>query len=67
MRQYFTSRFTSQGDLLVENESENEAENNQDRTKKRKRVKSLDAFRGVAIVVMIFVNYGGGGYYFFAQ
>ena len=66
MRQYFTSRFTSQGDLLVENETEN-VENDQDRTKKRKRVKSLDAFRGVAIVVMIFVNYGGGGYYFFAQ
>ena len=63
MRQYFTSRFTNQGDLLVENETEND----QDRSKKRKRVKSLDAFRGVAIVVMIFVNYGGGGYYFFAQ
>ena len=66
MRQYLTSRFTNQGDLLVENESEN-IENDQDRSKKRKRVKSLDAFRGVAIVVMIFVNYGGGGYYFFAQ
>lgn len=33
----------------------------------KKRVKSLDAFRGLAIVIMIFVNYGGGGYYFFAQ
>ena len=66
MRQYLTSRFTSQGDLLVENETAN-TESDQDRSKKRKRVKSLDAFRGVAIVVMIFVNYGGGGYYFFAQ
>jgi hypothetical protein len=35
--------------------------------KKKRRVKSLDAFRGLAIVIMIFVNYGGGGYYFFAQ
>lgn len=29
------------------------------------RLKSLDAFRGLAIVLMIFVNYGGGGYWFF--
>ena len=33
----------------------------------RRRVKSLDAFRGLAIVLMIFVNYGGGGYWFFAH
>ena len=52
MIKYLTSKFTSQGDLLVENETEND----QDRAKKRKRVRSLDAFRGV----MIFVNYGGG-------
>ena len=30
---------------------------------KAKRVKSLDAFRGFSITVMIFVNYGGGGYW----
>merc|ERR1719273_1218987 len=34
---------------------------------KNKRVRSLDAFRGLAIVIMIFVNYGGGGYSFFAH
>ena len=56
MIKYLTSKFTSQGDLLVENETEND----KDRAKKRRRVKSLDAFRGVAMVVMIFVNYGGG-------
>eukprot|EP00794_Sanderia_malayensis_P011792 gene11792-13012_t len=33
--------------------------------KPKSRLKSLDAFRGVAITVMIFVNYGGGRYYFF--
>ena len=33
---------------------------------KRKRPgKSLDAFRGITIVLMIFVNNGGGGYWFF--
>jgi len=33
--------------------------------KKARRVKSLDAFRGLSITIMIFVNYGGGSYYFF--
>lgn len=34
-------------------------------SKGKTRLKSLDAFRGVAITIMIFVNYGGGGYHFF--
>ena len=29
------------------------------------RVESLDVFRGIALVIMIFVNYGGGNYWFF--
>ncbi|GAB1608749.1 heparan-alpha-glucosaminide N-acetyltransferase-like, partial [Argonauta hians] len=33
--------------------------------KKRKRLASLDTLRGIAISVMIFVNYGGGGYQYF--
>lgn len=35
--------------------------------KAKKRLKSLDTFRGIAITLMIFVNYGGGGYYFFGH
>ena len=31
----------------------------------KKRIKSLDAFRGITIVLMIFVNNVGGGYWFF--
>lgn len=31
----------------------------------KERLKSLDAFRGISIVIMIFVNYGGGQYWFF--
>ncbi|XP_076369113.1 heparan-alpha-glucosaminide N-acetyltransferase-like isoform X1 [Tachypleus tridentatus] len=31
----------------------------------KQRLRSLDTVRGVAIVIMIFVNYKGGGYYFF--
>ncbi|XP_044045519.1 heparan-alpha-glucosaminide N-acetyltransferase isoform X2 [Siniperca chuatsi] len=30
-----------------------------------KRLRSLDTFRGVALVIMVFVNYGGGRYWFF--
>lgn len=33
--------------------------------KKPARLQSLDAFRGFALTLMIFVNYGGGDYYFF--
>ncbi|CAF1042345.1 unnamed protein product [Rotaria sordida] len=41
--------------------------NNSNTTKKvlPKRLQSLDAFRGLSLMVMIFVNYGGGGYWFF--
>lgn len=33
----------------------------------KRRLRSLDTFRGIAITLMIFVNYGGGGYYFFGH
>ncbi|KAG8454409.1 hypothetical protein GDO86_000870 [Hymenochirus boettgeri] len=29
------------------------------------RLRSLDTFRGLALTIMVFVNYGGGGYWFF--
>jgi hypothetical protein len=32
---------------------------------KPSRVNSLDTFRGFSLCIMIFVNYGGGGYWFF--
>ncbi|KAM9847492.1 heparan-alpha-glucosaminide N-acetyltransferase [Aulostomus maculatus] len=32
---------------------------------KQTRLRSLDTFRGFALTVMVFVNYGGGGYWFF--
>jgi len=31
----------------------------------KQRLKSLDTFRGLSIVIMIFVNYKGGGYWYF--
>ncbi|XP_060096966.1 heparan-alpha-glucosaminide N-acetyltransferase-like [Heteronotia binoei] len=34
-------------------------------TTKRRRLLSLDTFRGLSLTLMIFVNYGGGGYWFF--
>ncbi|XP_050418946.1 heparan-alpha-glucosaminide N-acetyltransferase [Patella vulgata] len=33
--------------------------------KKKERLRCLDTLRGISLVVMIFVNYGGGGYWFF--
>lgn len=38
----------------------------QGETKKR-RLRSLDTFRGISIVLMIFVNYGGGDYQIFSH
>jgi len=37
----------------------------EEQAKSSRRLRSLDCFRGVAISIMIFVNYGGGYYYFF--
>ena len=35
------------------------------RNKKTQRLRSLDTFRGLSMAIVIFVNDGGGGYYFF--
>ncbi|XP_023338546.1 heparan-alpha-glucosaminide N-acetyltransferase [Eurytemora carolleeae] len=50
------SQFADTTNLLEDSEVE---------IKRSRRLRSLDAFRGIAISVMIFVNYGGGSYYFF--
>ena len=57
---------TSQAANERENEMQRGAQekgSTQNKDKKKKRVKSLDAFRGLSITIMIFVNYGGGGYW----
>lgn len=47
-----------------ENNQENVANDNElEAPRTKKRLKSLDIFRGVAIVLMIFVNNGGGHYW----
>ena len=33
--------------------------------RQKKRLKSLDTFRGISMAILIFVNDGGGGYFFF--
>lgn len=53
-------RVTVDGEQETPQEPENQP-------KAKKRLKSLDTFRGIAITLMIFVNYGGGGYYFFGH
>lgn len=34
---------------------------------KKERLKSLDTLRGLSLVIMMFVNYGGAGYWFFSH
>ncbi|XP_022793959.1 heparan-alpha-glucosaminide N-acetyltransferase-like isoform X2 [Stylophora pistillata] len=52
-------RVTGEGEEQMQPETQLKA--------KPRRLKSLDTFRGIAITLMIFVNYGGGGYYFFGH
>ncbi|CAF0974728.1 unnamed protein product [Adineta ricciae] len=66
---YFRSTDT-QAQILVEDTTQGSLNTNQSaasNTKSRatKRLRSLDTFRGFSLMVMIFVNYGGGGYWFF--
>ncbi|OWF52104.1 heparan-alpha-glucosaminide N-acetyltransferase-like isoform X2 [Mizuhopecten yessoensis] len=58
--------YTSQdlGSMQNMNTNINPVDNEESRPKKE-RLKSLDTFRGLSIVIMIFVNYKGGGYWFF--
>ena len=49
----------------VETKNEKDAEAQESSSSSaKKRVKSLDTFRGISIALMIFVNDGGGGYFF---
>ena len=52
-------RSNSQTDFMIENDKKDETI--EPKPAQKRRLKSLDAFRGLAIVIMIFVNYGGGG------
>lgn len=36
-------------------------------SKKKERLKSLDTFRGISLVIMMFVNYGGANYWYFSH
>ncbi|KAM8859246.1 heparan-alpha-glucosaminide N-acetyltransferase isoform 2-T2 [Spinachia spinachia] len=50
----------------VDNDRAEACEAQQKTTKaKPARLLSLDTFRGFSLIVMVFVNYGGGGYWFF--
>ncbi|XP_008320341.1 heparan-alpha-glucosaminide N-acetyltransferase isoform X2 [Cynoglossus semilaevis] len=48
----------------VNNEGSHESEHSTTNAKPT-RLRSLDTFRGFSLTVMVFVNYGGGGYWFF--
>lgn len=46
-------------------DNNNKNDENEEEVKTKSRVKSLDTFRGITIALMIFVNDGAGGYWFF--
>lgn len=57
-------------DALLQSENEPEIRFNEEPTasqskKKSERLSSLDTYRGLSLTLMIFVNYGGGGFWFF--
>ncbi|XP_066297735.1 heparan-alpha-glucosaminide N-acetyltransferase-like [Branchiostoma lanceolatum] len=49
----------------VEMQSNPTAEREQRPTAKKERLRSLDTFRGLCLTIMLFVNFGGGGYWIF--
>ena len=57
-----TSQAANSRESTVQKDTK-EKKSSQNKEAKKKRVKSLDAFRGLSITIMIFVNYGGGGYW----
>lgn len=58
------SRFYSRSsEAEPANDATQSADNELEMPKVKKRLKSLDIFRGIAIVLMIFVNSGGGHFW----
>lgn len=49
--------------VLVLRRTQQQQDSELEQVEVKKRLKSLDTFRGIAIVLMIFVNSGGGGYW----
>lgn len=64
INKFYISRRTAQ-DASVEETAQDASNDNEldGSSKAKKRLKSLDIFRGIAIVLMIFVNSGGGHYW----
>jgi heparan-alpha-glucosaminide N-acetyltransferase len=62
----FNKFYLSKADTATEpqtDESPQSSDNELETSRVKKRLKSLDIFRGIAIVLMIFVNSGGGSYW----
>ncbi|XP_048248503.1 heparan-alpha-glucosaminide N-acetyltransferase-like isoform X3 [Haliotis rufescens] len=58
-------RYSTQDLGTPTNINAGEDPNKEDKKEKKERLKSLDTFRGMSILVMIFVNYRAGYYWFF--
>jgi heparan-alpha-glucosaminide N-acetyltransferase len=61
---FYISRLNNEQNIVTVQPSQDPKEtDNELEVKVKKRLKSLDIFRGIAIVLMIFVNSGGGSYW----
>ncbi|XP_078619791.1 heparan-alpha-glucosaminide N-acetyltransferase-like isoform X2 [Branchiostoma floridae x Branchiostoma japonicum] len=60
-----TQRGRQSQDIEMRSNSTPESEQGLTEKKARERLRSLDTFRGLCITVMLFVNFGGGGYWIF--
>lgn len=63
VNKFYLSRLSNQPADVTDSPPDSPADNELDASRTKKRLKSLDIFRGVAIVLMIFVNSGGGHYW----
>ena len=57
----------SSSTYLIEEEKQQAEQNAKSKVKKTARMKSVDVFRGFCLCIMIFVNYGAGGYSFLVR
>ncbi|XP_071986015.1 heparan-alpha-glucosaminide N-acetyltransferase-like isoform X2 [Engystomops pustulosus] len=63
--QKLLKKVKKKADCEAEDEPDGSGSPGQTDLPKHRRLLSLDTFRGFSLTVMVFVNYGGGGYWFF--
>jgi len=57
----------SSSTYLIEEDKQQNEQVDKSESKNKNRMKSIDVFRGFCLCIMIFVNYGAGGYSFLVR